>query len=181
MLHSFIGSAAAGMMLEEMIASGARRVVEVGLCGGLKSSSKPGDIIVAGDAFVDEGTSRHYHSTPTKFSAARNLKGRLEQVLEKGGTEFRIGGVWTTDAPYRETRKKLLRFSGRGALGVNMESSALFAIGRYRHVEVASLQVVSDILGTKSWRPSFHYEKVAERSKFAAAAAVEALTGFEGN
>jgi uridine phosphorylase len=180
-LYSFIGSSAASMMLEEMIASGARRVLEVGLCGGLVSSLKAGDYIVVDEAFVDEGTSSHYHKNPIKFPATTNLRKPLEQVLENGGTEFRMGGVWTTDAPYRETRKKLLVFTKRGALGVNMESSALFAVGKYRHIEVASLQVVSDLLGASSWRPSFHEKKVAERSIFAAAVALEALAGFAQN
>ena len=67
-----------------MIASGARRVVEVGLelCGGLLSSLKAGDIIFADEALVDEGTSSQYHTNPTRFRATTNLRRRLEQVLE---------------------------------------------------------------------------------------------------
>lgn len=180
-LYSFIGSAAAGMMLEEMIASGARRVLEIGLCGGLVSSLKAGDLLVVDEAFVDEGTSSHYHKNPIKFPTAANLRRHLERVLENGGTEFRIGGVWTTDAPYRETREKLRGFTKRGAVGVDMESSALFAIAKYRHIEVASLQVVSDLLGPKLWKPSFHEKTVVERSMFAAAVGPEALAGFARN
>ena len=180
-LYSFIGSAAAGMMLEEMIASGARLVLEIGLCGGLVPSLKAGEIIVVDEAFVDEGTSSHYHKNPNKFLAARNLSRHLARALEESGTAFRIGGIWTTDAPYRETRKKLLGFTKRGAVGVNMESSALFAIAKYRHVDVASLQVVSDLLGTKRWRPSFHEKKVREQSTLAAALGPVALAGFARN
>lgn len=177
-LHSFIGSAAAAMMLEEMIASGAREVIEVGLCGGLVPSVHVGDIVVADEAFVDEGTSSHYFKNPRRFSASEELTGTIERTLKKEAIGYKVGGVWTTDAPYRETRTKLLRFRGEGAIGVNMESSALFAVGNYRHIDIASLQVVSDLVGERDWRPSFHEKRVAKQSVLASDVAVEALSKF---
>jgi uridine phosphorylase len=177
-LHSYVGSSAAAMMLEEMIASGARRIVEVGVCGGLAPSVRIGDIIVAEEALVDEGTSSHYYFDARRFSASNRLTGELELVLKDEGIGYKVGGVWTTDAPYRETRTKLLRFRREGAVGVNMESSALFAVGEYRHVDVASLQVVSDLVGEMNWRPSFHSKRVVKQSLIASEMAVRALAKY---
>ncbi len=177
-LHSFIGSAAAVMMLEEMIASGARRVIELGLCGGLVPSVHIGDIVVANEALVDEGTSSHYYRDPRRFSASEELTGAIERTLKNEAIGYQVGGVWTTDAPYRETRTKLLRFRDEGAIGVNMESSALFAVGNYRHVDIASLQVVSDLVGERGWRASFHEKRVAKQSVLASEMAVKALGGY---
>jgi len=176
-LHSFIGSSAASMMLEEMIASGARQIIEVGMCGGIAPSIRVGDIVVADRGLVDEGTSGHYFDDTKEFLASKRLTEALKQTLGKVGMEFKTGGVWTTDAPYRETRTKLRRFKRQGAVGVNMETSALFAVGSYRGVEVGSLQVVSDLLGEKVWKPAFHEKIVAERSIAASNLALDALLG----
>jgi uridine phosphorylase len=176
-LHSFIGSSAASMMLEEMIASGVRQIIEVGMCGGMAPSVRVGDIVVADRAFVDEGTSSHYFDSPNEFLASKRLTDALKQALREAGMGFKTGGVWTTDAPYRETRATLRKFKRQEAVGVNMETSALFAIGNYRGVEVGSLQVVSDMVGEKVWRPAFHEKIVAERSVAASNLALDALGG----
>ena len=41
---------------------------------------------------------------------------------------------------------KFRRFRDSGVLAVDMETSAIFAVAKYRGVEVASAQVISDIL-----------------------------------
>ncbi len=178
-LHSFIGSSAATMMLEEMIAAGARHVVEVGECGGLPPKARVGDLVLADRAFVDEGTSAHYFEDAGQFAASRGLTDWVRRTLEREGTPYRIGGVWTTDAPYRETRSKLVRFRGQGAVCVNMESSALFAICQYRRIDIASLQVVSDLVGENAWKPSFHEKVVASKSDLASKVAVDALAQLQ--
>jgi uridine phosphorylase len=176
-LCSFIGASAASTMLEEMIASGARLVLEVGTCGGLVPAARVGDVIVADEAFSDEGTSAHY-SDRRRFPASERLTGGLTQVLRTSGMRFKTGGVWTTDAPYRETVSKLRAFRRRGAVCVNMETSALFAVAKFRQVEVGSLQIVSDLVGEKVWRPAFHEKVVAERTLAASRLAVEVLAGL---
>ncbi len=176
-LHSFIGSPSSVMMLEEMVASGAKQVVEVGLCGGLVEPTAVGDVVLVDRAFADEGTSGHYFHSAGEFSASPRLGKRVERALKRAQTPYLTGSVWTTDAPYRETRRKAAAFGDKGAVGVNMESSALFALCEYRGVQIASLQVVSDLLWGKRWRPSFHKSKVTSSSRLAVAAAVEALVG----
>ncbi len=63
--------------------------------------------------------------------------------------------MWTTDAVYRENRSRMQGLVRQGALGVEMEASALFAVGAYRGVRVASLLVVSDELAGDAWKPGF--------------------------
>lgn len=176
-LHSFMGASASSMMLEEMIAFGARLVIEVGTCGALVPSLRPGDLIVADEGLSDEGTSGHYFEDRTRFSASEELSAGLKGALRRSRMSFQTGGMWTTDAPYRETRSKLRKFVKAGAVGVNMETSALLAVAEYRKVKVGSVQVVSDLVGEKNWTPSFHEKIVESRSRAAALAAVEALAG----
>lgn len=174
-LHSSMGSSPAAMMLEELIACGARQVVEVGLCGGFGPNTGVGDIIVASEAFVDEGTSGHYFRNPKRFSTSDRTTGAIKEALADASVALKLGGIWTTDAPYRETRAKLRGFQKLGAVGVNMETSALLAIAEYRGIEVGSIQVVSDLLGRTNWMPGFHEEIVSERSVKAAGVALDAL------
>ncbi len=175
-LHSYVGSPGSVMMLEELIAAGARSVVEVGFCGGITPKTEAGDVVVVDRAFVDEGTSSRYFRAPKVFPSSRSLTRTLESVLAANGVPYIVGGVWTTDAPYRETPSKVAKFRSLGAVGVNMETSALFALGEYRHVDVASVQVVSDLLGESEWRASFHEKHVTARFDLSSRMAVEAVT-----
>jgi purine-nucleoside phosphorylase len=68
---------------------------------------------------------------------------------------FHEGKIWTTDAPYRETEDKVISYSQEGVLAVEMEMSALFRVALYRGVELAGLLVVSDELGSLSWKRGF--------------------------
>ncbi len=175
-LHSYIGSPGSVMMLEELIAAGARSIVEVGFCGGITPETKAGDVVVVDRAFVDEGTSSRYFRAPREFQSSRSLTRTLESILDANRVPYIVGGVWTTDAPYRETPSKVAKFRGLGAVGVNMETSALFALGKYRHVDVASVQVVSDLLRESEWRASFHEKQVVARFDLSSRMAVETVT-----
>jgi purine-nucleoside phosphorylase len=66
------------------------------------------------------------------------------EALVTHGTSFFEGEVWSTDAPYRETEEKARNFRKKGVLAVEMELSALFAVGRFRNVNVGGLLLVSD-------------------------------------
>lgn len=175
-LHSYIGSPGSVMMLEELIAAGARSIVEVGLCGGITPKTKTGDVVVVDRAFVDEGTSSRYFRAPREFPSSGSLTRTLESVLDANRVPYIVGSVWTTDAPYRETPSKVAKFRNLGAVGVNMETSALFALGKYRHADVASVQVVSDLLGENEWHASFHEKHVTARFDLSSRMAVEAVT-----
>lgn len=165
------------MNLEELVACGVGEVIEVGTCGSIISSVLPGSVLVVDRAFSDEGTSKHYFSRRKTFSASRELTGRLSKELAPFGSL--TGAVWTTDGPYRETRRKVAAFRARGAAGVNMESSALFAVAEYRGVQIASAQVISDTVTEDRSRPAFHRETVRRSVETATRAASKALAAGE--
>jgi uridine phosphorylase len=45
------------------------------------------------------------------------------------GWTVRCGRVWTTDAPYRETKTQLEKWAGEGVLAVEMQTVSLFSFG----------------------------------------------------
>lgn len=158
-----IGAPAAATMLEELIACGAKKIFEVGMAGGLQPQLKPGDIIVVTEAIRDEGTSNHYFPPEVKLESSYRLRNSLIQELTYKRINYSTGSVWTTDGVYRETRGKFLKFLNQGVLAVNMETSALFAVAKYRNVEIASAQVISDVLTTEGWLFAFGDKRVLSR------------------
>jgi nucleoside phosphorylase len=56
----FIGAPYAVMILETLIARGARKILFFGWCGAISPDVRIGDIIIPTGAIIDEGTSRHW-------------------------------------------------------------------------------------------------------------------------
>ncbi len=70
---NFVGSSAAAMVFEELIACGARQTI-VGVSGGIQPFLKPGDIVIASEAICDEGTTSQYFEGPQKFEASQKFE-----------------------------------------------------------------------------------------------------------
>jgi purine-nucleoside phosphorylase len=63
----------------------------------------------------------------------------------------------------------------RDVLGVDMETSAMYALGTYRNVEVCNFLVVSDELW-RDWRPAIGRPELADALKKAEEVVLEAVT-----
>jgi uridine phosphorylase len=171
----WVGAPATTMTLEEVIACGAKQIFEVGVAGGLQTFLKPGDIVVVTEAIRDEGTSDHYLAPEIKVHSSETLRERLISRLKENKINHYVGPVWTTDAVYRETRGEFLKFRGHGVLAVNMETSAIFALAKYRNVDAVSAQVISDILTESGWSQAFGTEPVLEARKSLMNSILEAI------
>jgi len=88
--------------------------------------------------------------------------------------KYYVGPICTTDAPYRVTRSKIDYLRGRGVLGFDMESSAIFAIGIYRKVRVGCILVASSNLTQPKPTMGFYTEKLREAMLKAAKISIEA-------
>ena len=163
-------------MLEELIAFGARRFISVGTAGSLRADLEPGSLVLCDSALRDEGTSYHYLPGGGLVYPSEALTASLRRALERNSLAFRAGPSWTTDAIYRETPSEVLLHSGKGALVVEMEAAALFAVAQFRSCEIASCFSVSDTLAELAWRPEFHAETTREGLEAIFDAALEALT-----
>lgn len=159
-----VGAPQAVMILEKLIALGARRIIFLGWTGGLSPGLSPGDLVLPDKAFSEEGTSRHYSNQREPRPASSLLKD-LREAMEEEGLPFRQGPVWTTDAPYRETIEKVKSFQSQGVLGVDMETSAFFTVSAFRGIEGAAILIVSDDLSGMTWRHGFREPKFIEARK----------------
>lgn len=155
-----LGAPMAAMLLETLAAWKSRRIVFWGWCGALAPGIATGDVITPCGAFIDEGTSRHYGAAATRVEhPSPALQTVVNEHLQRQGLACREGWIWTTDAVFRETPRKLAYFQQQGALAVEMELSAVFTLGRALALEVAAVLIVSDELTTGQWRPGFKSER----------------------
>jgi len=172
----WIGAPAAVMTLEELIACGGRIIFEVGASGGLQGFLEPGDIIVVTEAVRDEGTSYHYLPPEIRVESSARLREKLIRHLKQKKIGCLVGPVWSTDGVYRETRAKFRKFRDQGVLAVNMETSAIFSLAKYRAVEAASAQVISDVLKETGWLQAFEHESVQRNMKKLLGAVITVLS-----
>jgi purine-nucleoside phosphorylase len=163
----FLGAPQAAMVMEKIIALGAKRICLFGWCGSLQPDLKIGDIVIPLHAVAEEGTSKHYPIGKRKPGTDQALNRTLERALKQAGLPFRKGVVWTTDAPYRETVSKVNAFQGRGVLAVEMEMSALMTVAIYRSVKLSGLLVVSDELFDLKWHRGFSSPLFKKRCELA--------------
>ncbi|NIQ38059.1 MAG: hypothetical protein GTN81_05670 [Proteobacteria bacterium] len=149
------GAPGAVILLEELIAFGVKQTVFLGYCGSIHEKVGIGDIVLPTYAVREDGTSHHYLPQGARCQPDTVLFDRLKEGLRESGVSATAGPVWTTDALYRETDKKVRRYRGQGVLAVDMEISALFAVAEVRRVSVAALLLVSDCFSHKGWTPGF--------------------------
>ena len=156
----FVGAPYAVMLLENLIARGARQIIILGWCGAISEKVKIGDIVLPTAALIDEGTSRHYGAeVGGYFPVTFAMESKIKQILQMNHATFHEGAIWTTDAIYRETRSKVVAHQQNQILAVEMEMSALFTVAQFRGVDIGGLLVVSDELSSLTWRPGFTHTK----------------------
>jgi uridine phosphorylase len=155
MFRPFAGASAVVMYMEELIACGARTFIFYGSAGSLQRHVPIGHFVIPTSALREEGTSYHYLTEKKVPRANEDVVSTLEVVCAEHGVSYQKGVTWTTDAPYREMESKVLRYSKKGVLTVEMEVSAIFSVGIFRKVRVGGLLTVSDEL-FDNWNPGFH-------------------------
>ena len=173
-----LGAPAAAILMERLIALGARRIVGIGSCGSLQPRLPIGEIVVPDGALPEEGTSAHYRMTDSHPAPSDTLVEDLMRNCRLQGLEPHSGAIWTTDAPFRETIEKVERYRDAGYLAVEMEASALMTVAAFRGVSFASLLVVSDEIGNLKWKPGFSDSRFLDGLNKAARAAARCLANF---
>lgn len=175
MFRPFVGASAAAMYIEELIACGARTFISYGSAGSLQRRVPIGHFVIPTSAVREEGTSYHYLPEETVPRADEDVVSALEEACAEHEVSYHKGATWTTDAPYREMRSKVSRYSKEGVLTVEMEASAIFSVGMFRKVRAGSLLVVSDEL-FDDWNPGFHTKELELSDYKAAEILLEAIS-----
>jgi purine-nucleoside phosphorylase len=144
-----MGCPSAGIVFEELVQLGVKRLVRVGTCGGLGASLAMGDTIVAVSASPDDHTPIRYAQmdgyAPTAtfdLAAAAATFGRSSTTAA-----VHVGSVVTSGLFYDPDPSTFARWSRLGHLGVEMEAAMMYAIAAVHGIEALAIMTVSDILG----------------------------------
>lgn len=148
---SRIGAPACIIQYEELFAMGLERLVVFGTCGVLDASIASLAIVIPDAAVRDEGTSYHYLRPSREVPANPKHREAFCALLESHGYSYVTGKVWTTDAPYRETRDKVARRRAEGCVCVDMECSAIAALAAFRGKDVFQFFYAADNLDSAVW------------------------------
>jgi DeoD family purine-nucleoside phosphorylase len=139
-----MGGPSAAIVVEELIALGARRLVRVGTCGALDGSLALGGILVAERALAEDGASRALGATGS-VAADPALLGALRAAA--GGAT--VGTVVSADLFYDPDPGRASGWAAAGALAVEMEAATVFAAARRHRVAAACVLAVSALVATR--------------------------------
>ena len=118
-----IGGSSAGICVEELHNIGVEAAIRIGSCGALQKGIGLGDLILGFGAIRDDGASKAY--VHTEYPAV---------------ADYRLLGFCVDESFYHEENDaESAYWSRKGALGADMESAALFTIGRLRGMKTASI------------------------------------------
>jgi uridine phosphorylase len=170
-----VGASATVMVMEEIIACGARVFLGLGFAGSLQAEAPVGTCLIPTTCIREEGTSVHYIDNDVVICPSLRLIKIMQESCQAKDVKPMSGPVWTTDAPYRELLSKIETYHNQGVLGVDMETSAMCALGQFREVEVCNLLVVSDELWHE-WRPAFGSPELLDATKRAERVILHCLT-----
>jgi 5'-methylthioadenosine phosphorylase/purine-nucleoside phosphorylase len=142
-----MGCPSAAIVMEELIRLGVKRFLRVGTCGGLQPDLALGDMIVALTAVAEDKTAQKYVDfEPHCPTADWELVHGAVHAAKELGQPLRVGPIVSSDVFYDPDTERVQRWSRRGLLGVEMESSVLFTLGALRDVHAGALLTVSDII-----------------------------------
>lgn len=164
-MHPAVGAPLAVGLMEEIIALGANKIIAVGACGVLQKDIAKGQPIIPTSAIRDEGTSYHYLAPTREVSQQDEGIRAIESVLTKHSIPFLKGKTWTTDAFYRETRKKVSLRVSEGCLTVEMEAAAFFAVAEFRKITFGQLLYGGDDVSGEIWDSRSYFSATDIREK----------------
>jgi DeoD family purine-nucleoside phosphorylase len=151
-----MGSASAGIICEELVMLGVRRLIRVGTCGALEPSMQLGELVIATAATADDPAAVRYAQVDGYAPVASfELIRRAADLAAEAGRRAHIGPIVTSAMFYDPDPTSFGRWMRAGHLAVEMEAAMVFAIAAVHHIEAMAMMTVSDLLG-----PEGHQERI---------------------
>jgi DeoD family purine-nucleoside phosphorylase len=142
-----MGGPSAAIVLHELIALGVTCAIRVGTCGALDPTLGLGDLVVSREALVADGTSAALGArglTRADPTLADALSEHAERNSVSTGRACQKGRTVSTDLFYESDSERNAHWSAEGAIAVEMEAAALYAVGAAAGIRVACVLAVSD-------------------------------------
>ena len=135
-----MGGCSMGIAVEELKNIGVRTMIRIGSCGALQPDIGVGDLILCNAAVRDDGASRCYVDLQYPAVADTRLLLACMQAAQTVGARHHVGLVHSHESFYHDEAKAVAeQWAGRGVLGADMETAALYTIARLRGVRAMSI------------------------------------------
>lgn len=135
-----IGGASTGIAVEELHNIGVEVMIRIGSCGTLQPELKVGDIVIVNGAVRDDGASKAYIDPKYPAVPDTELMIHCIEAAKENNFPYMVGIARSHDSFYTGDEDKIYAYwAEQGVLGSDMETAALFTIGRLRGVKTASI------------------------------------------
>jgi purine-nucleoside phosphorylase len=142
-----MGCPSSGIVFEELVMLGAKRLIRVGTAGGLKPGMRMGDTIIAISATAEDETPLRIAQMQSYAPTATfELAETAARVSREAGATVHAGAVVTSGVFYDPDPTTFARWKRAGHIGVEMEAAMMYTIAAVHGVEALAMMTVSDIL-----------------------------------
>ena len=139
-LSTGIGGASAGIAVEELKNLGVENLIRIESCGSLQPQVKIGDLILVSGAVRDDGASKAYIEPIFPAVPDSDLLFACVCAAKNRAIRFHTGIARSHDSFYTDREAEIDAYwSKRGVLGADMETAALYTIGRLRGLSAMSI------------------------------------------
>lgn len=143
-----MGCPSAGIVFEELVQLGVRRLVRVGTCGGLGEGMQMGDTVIALSATADDTTPLRYVKMPSYAPTATfTLAETAARLSREQASRVHVGPCVTSGVFYDPDTTAFLNWRRTGHIGVEMEAAMMYAVAAVHGIEALAMMAVSDMLG----------------------------------
>jgi AMP nucleosidase len=140
-----MGSASAATCMDLLSAIKPKAVLFLGKCGGLKSKSEVGDLILPIAAIRGEGTSNDYFPSEVPALPAFALQKAISTTIRDAGFDYWTGTCYTTNRRVWEHDEDFKSYLSRiRAMAIDMETATIFTVGFANKIPTGALLLVSD-------------------------------------
>jgi AMP nucleosidase len=140
-----MGSAMAATVMDLLTAISPKAVLFLGKCGGLKKTTKVGDLILPIAAIRGEGTGNYYCPPEVPSLPSFRLQMAVSASIRKAKSDYWTGTVYTTNRRVWEHDKAFKDYLMRiRAMAIDMETATIFTVGFMNEIPRGALLLVSD-------------------------------------
>lgn len=140
-----MGSPMAATVMDLLTSIMPKAVLFLGKCGGLKSTSKLGDLILPIAAVRGEGTSDEYMPKEVPALPSFRLQRAVSSMIKKHELDYWTGLVYTTNRRVWEHDDEFKAYLHKiRAMAIDMETATIFTVGFVNKIPHGALLLVSD-------------------------------------
>lgn len=147
-LGPLIGASLLSIILEVLKSLGLKEIIGIGWSGKVNYKLSLGDLFLPEKAYSLEGVSKLYFPRKRVFYPDMLLFKKIEKEIAKKEIPFQKGNIISVDAPFVfEKNKEYLKKWINKVEAVDMETSALFSVGKSLQMKVMALHFIVDEVG----------------------------------